>query len=141
MQNLLKNSFFLLVLAYSNLAITGYGRVNVTNKTAFKLRVKAEYASSPLIICNTDFFDVEAGPNTGGNAQPTRGACLLRNLAVTVNYVMWLSDTTGSYKKTIKIYVPPYTSSGTSYSNFELTGPTFPTNDVYNPSFNLRCTE
>lgn len=112
----MKNTYKVLSLLSiaSMSALLSYDRVSVTNNTPYKVTIHAGYAS-----CRSDDWTVQPGQTA--EAPSGRGACLLQNLEATV------------YEEIIEGKPVPkgarnYYSSGTSYSQFAVTGPAYDAN-------------
>jgi hypothetical protein len=77
-----------------------YPKVNIVNSTEYAVSGTVTYS-----ICSPDSYHIDKGPGTSWTG-PSRGACLLTEISA------WV--TVGSDS----VYATPYTSSGTSYSEF-----------------------
>ncbi|MFC3803520.1 hypothetical protein [Cohnella sp. GCM10012308] len=80
----------------------GYDLVQIHNSTPFNASGKVEYAS---FLCSDDSYSVQRDETWRASS---RGACLLTKITATVR------TPSGN------IEAEPYTSSGTSYSNFAI---------------------
>ncbi|MEK0315011.1 hypothetical protein [Cohnella sp. 56] len=80
----------------------GYDPVQIHNSTSFNAFGRVEYAS---LFCSDDNYSVQRDDTWRASS---RGACLLTRITATVR------TPSGNIEAT------PYTSSGTSYSNFAI---------------------
>jgi hypothetical protein len=81
----------------------GYPDVNVLNSTKYPVTGGVTYES---IFCSNDTFNIPAGPGTSWSN--SRGVCLIDSVYAVVQY------------NGTSVQATPYSSSGTSYSQFAI---------------------
>ncbi|MEK3884339.1 hypothetical protein [Paenibacillus sp. PL2-23] len=85
-----------------NRRASGYDPVQISNSTPYSAFGRVEYAS---IFCSNDGYNVQSNQTWTG---PGRGICLLTRITATVRTPLG------------NIEAQPYTSSGTSFSQFAI---------------------
>ena len=100
-------------------SVLAYDKVSIENSTPFRAKIIVKY-----MTCSGDEFFVE--PYSTATAQSNRGGCLVQEIYASVTETKQGLDALGygaMQANRENVQSRSYTSSGTSYSKFQLTGP------------------